>query len=371
MTNIMFHLSHLPSSPSPSTPSPLSLPILRLVLQQLRLSNRLLAIIGLIMSIVATLLMGDWQAIRHDPCTDASLFHHPDLLHTYTEQLDATPHEPAGSTMSAIPGDGSIQCERLNLSISLLQQLKTSDINVFVYPNKVTGDIMTYGCERVGSCPQCSLEREDGVFSDYSATPTCLHLHINPQQHCLETVPLLPWQPKPHPLSSWYSCTMPHSLFTYCLSVLTLPGVNQTSEEIASIQCEEEEYIADVHVQSVQIVESHVDSLAAQSCHSLSDHSCHWNPNSSITHRHCEDCPPICRDHTNYLEFSQFTIAAAILLVSVPVARVPITSIISDIVSIEQQVHISYHLLHGSQCYSRIACLSLCPGNCHGTSSGS
>lgn len=303
-------------------------PTHRLMLQQLKLSNRLIVVMGLVMSIVGTLLMGDWQAVRHDPCIDASLFHHPELLHTYTAQLDtATPIE-----INTTPHkDVGIQCEKLNLSLSLQQHLKNRLIDVYVYPNMVTEpNNVIYGCVEVASCPQCSNQEE--VYQTYIATPTCLHLHVNPQQQCLERAPLLPWQLRPHPLQTSYSCTMPKSLFTYCLSTYPQTAVDE------DVPPSDQEYIFDVHLQSVQIVEGHVELLASRSCTQHPGGHCHWNPESSVTHRKCENCPPICRDRSNYLEFSQFTIGAAILLVSMPVARVPITSLISDIVSPSDQV---------------------------------
>lgn len=321
--------------------------VCRIVLQQLRLSNRLIAVIGLVMSIVATLLMGDWQAARHDPCTEASLFHHPDLLHTYTLEMNGASSSGGPGAGSGGPGSGSgrpgawsggarvsarIECEQLNLSLSLQHHLKKTAVDVYVYPSPVARDGVQYGCEVVDMCQPCYVDTE---------TATCLHLHINSHQHCLERASISPWHPNPSPPLTAYSCTEPHSLFTYCLSSHQIPSASSPAAEsdTAFIQ-DEEEYIATVHLQSVEIIEERVEKLASQHCeeHSSNHHKCRWNPNSEVSHRHCEDCPSICRDRTNYLEFSQFTIAAAILLVSVPVARVPITSIISDIVSTGQQV---------------------------------
>ena len=285
------------------------------------------------MTIVATALMGDWQSVRHDPCTEASLFHHPELLHTYTSQINSAPANISQFALGSSANVG-IQCEKLNLSLSLQQHLSSTTVDVRVYPNIVTDDVMvSYGCEVVNSCPYCS-----SVWSDetYSATPTCLHLRVNSQQQCLEKTPLLPWhQEKPHPLiASSYMCTMRKSHFTYCLQAQPHSPDSQTA-----VQEEEEEmYIQDIHQQSVGIVEGRVDLLAARACREVKGPHCHWNPSSSLTHRHCEDCPPICRQKSNYLEFSQFTIAAALLLIAVPVARVPITSIISDMVTPDQQV---------------------------------
>ena len=47
----------------------------------------------MILSIVGYLIMTDWQAIGSDPCTDYSLFHHPQLADQYRLQL-------AGSNVS-------------------------------------------------------------------------------------------------------------------------------------------------------------------------------------------------------------------------------------------------------------------------------
>jgi len=35
--------------------------------------------LGITASIVGAALIADWQAIGHDPCTQFSLFHHPEL----------------------------------------------------------------------------------------------------------------------------------------------------------------------------------------------------------------------------------------------------------------------------------------------------
>lgn len=307
-------------------------PVYRLLLQ-LRLSSYVIAVIGLIMSIVGTLLMGDWQAIRHDPCTDASLFHHPELLHTYTFQLDETAHTTVGfgttGNETTISSNASIKCEQLNLSISLQQHLKNAMIDLYVYPNVVSSnEIPSVPSVEVGSCPPCSVYTSDV----YSASSTCMDLHINSEKHCLEVAPPLQLQHQLQnvPMSSWSTQT---SWFTYCLST---DALNNTAQFLDLPMASD---IAEVHLQSVQIVEAHVNMLASRYCeYHLGGNQCHWNPLSSITHRHCDDCPPICRKYTNYINFYQLCIAAFILLASVPVTRIPITSLVSDIIAAEDLV---------------------------------
>ena len=74
----------------------------RFVLQKLKLSNQIIAIVSIIMTFVGALLIGDWQAIPHDPCTDYSPYHHPELIdtisnhssvqHSMNESVNLTPN---------------------------------------------------------------------------------------------------------------------------------------------------------------------------------------------------------------------------------------------------------------------------------------
>ena len=93
-----------------------------------------------------------------------------------------------------------------------------------------------------------------------------------------------------------------------------------------------------VHVQTVQVIEHRLAALAEEICEGQLHHSCHWNPHSEVTGRYCEDCPSICRDKNNYLQFSQFSFGAFLLLVCMEYLRVPIVGIISDIVDYDSQV---------------------------------
>ena len=65
----------------------------RLLLQQCKLNNRVLLLIGLLMSIAGPALMADWQSIPSDPCTQLSPFHHPELTSIYSNITIATPND--------------------------------------------------------------------------------------------------------------------------------------------------------------------------------------------------------------------------------------------------------------------------------------
>ena len=289
----------------------------RLVLEELHLGARVMVLIGLSMSIMGIGLMGDWQAIKFDPCTDRSLFHHLELLHTYTSEL-ATPVHSESVT-------GCVPCERQNLSTTVLQGHQYA-IHIYAFP-VITKKALKSGCDLVASCPLCTKQ---GLQRMYTIGPTCLHLIVDPARQCLQ-----PANPDPSEITLYqpaffYSCSMYKSLFEFCMRI----PVEAPPELYATV----EEYVEDVYAQSILVIEGRVAALAKRSCEEMPHYSCHWNPHSSVTSKECEDCPPICRKKTNYLNFSQFCIGAALLLISVPLARVPITSLISDLVPKDGQV---------------------------------
>ena len=51
----------------------------RPLLQRLRLNSRIITILGIFCTVVGMVLMADWQSIPPDPCTNFSLYYHPEL----------------------------------------------------------------------------------------------------------------------------------------------------------------------------------------------------------------------------------------------------------------------------------------------------
>ena len=99
-----------------------------------------------------------------------------------------------------------------------------------------------------------------------------------------------------------------------------------------------EQYMEHVHVETVKNITEKLADVLEETCEDQPHHSCHWNPQSEVTGRYCEDCSPICRDQTNYLQFSQFAIGAALLLFSAEMHNIPTLSLLSDIVDNKSQV---------------------------------
>ena len=277
------------------------------------MSNRLITVIGLIVSIISCSLLGDWQAIRPDACTRSSLFHHPELQQQYIALL----HPKNASVAEVFP------CERANqvVDIEFL-----ADTDIYAFPTNIKAD-QTSGCEVVKSCPVCAQQISNKIYSVY---PICLYLRMDPASECIKLGHPQLEEAESHHKLFIYSCSMYKSQLNLCMRVSTVSPPTQH----AAI----EEYVARAHMQTVQVIEGRLATLAEEICESQPHHSCHWNPHSEVTGRYCEDCPPICRDKNNYLHFSQFVIGAALRAFCSEVVTVAIFGIVSDRVHRNSQV---------------------------------
>ncbi|XP_064390131.1 uncharacterized protein LOC135338046 isoform X2 [Halichondria panicea] len=54
--------------------------ILLYILEKLKMSTQLITFVALLLSVAGYMLLGDWQSIPYDPCTEYSPFHHPEIV---------------------------------------------------------------------------------------------------------------------------------------------------------------------------------------------------------------------------------------------------------------------------------------------------
>ena len=97
-----------------------------------------------------------------------------------------------------------------------------------------------------------------------------------------------------------------------------------------------------VSVQSLQVVEDEVYQMAVNRCETAGEH-CHWIPNSLVTHKHCSDCQPICRNTQKTLNFIQFTTGIIVYSTSVSLSMTGIFILISDYAT--KQYQVSYTII--------------------------
>ena len=102
-----------------------------------------------------------------------------------------------------------------------------------------------------------------------------------------------------------------------------------------------------VHVQELQVFRESVYNVARNECEEarISNHRCHWIPDSIISKELCTDCQPICRSVDRTLNFIQFLIGEALFGFSQPVCRVAFTAILSD--QVRKDFQVSHAVTHG------------------------
>ena len=92
-----------------------------------------------------------------------------------------------------------------------------------------------------------------------------------------------------------------------------------------------------VSIQSLQVVEDEVYQMAVNRCESAGEH-CHWIPNSLVTHEHCSDCQPICRNPQHTLNFIQFIVGIGLYFSTTQLMYSGVYWLLSDTVSKKYQV---------------------------------
>ena len=197
-------------------------------MQRLKLNNRIITILGVLFSMIGLILMADWQSIPPDPCTNFSLYHHPEIAN--------------------------------NLSHSLRPCLTSHS--------------------------GCQWPTNDGTVQNVSAAEDNMVV--------IESI----------------------------LEYVEIPDSSVRNQGPGPV----------LHVS--------VYNVAMNVCESLreSKHHCHWIPRSIVTGTLCADCPSICRGTDHILNFIQFTIGAFIFRITIPISRIAIMIVISDVISKDYQV---------------------------------
>ena len=200
----------------------------RLLMQRLKLNSRIITILGVLFSMIGLILMADWQSIPPDPCTDFSLYHHPEIANNLSHSLRPCLTSPSGCQWPT--NDGTVQ------------NVSAAEDNMAVIES-----ILEY------------VEIPDSSVRNQGPGPV---LHVS------------------------------------------------------------------------------VYNVAMNVCESLreSKHHCHWIPRSIVTGTLCADCPSICRGTDHILNFIQFTIGAFIFRITIPISRIAIMIVISDVISKDYQV---------------------------------
>ena len=261
------------------------------------------------MTVLSCILMADWQSIPYDPCTELSPFHHPDIVSHYRDLESSNTF-----TKTKPPNKRDIKCGKL-------QDRFDSTIYASIQVNLHQKPVNTSGltCTEVGTC---NREHCTDTFD------RCLHYTLDTNWCIQESNTVTTANYSTNYGARQFLCK--RSLYSLCITIHQERLVNESVNES----------LHSVHSQSLQMLEVDLYEVAVNKCESenVQGYQCYWIPNSIVTKRHCNDCPPICRSRQHSLTFAQFCIGAALLMVSIPIAWVPVAGLISDRVHKEAQV---------------------------------
>ncbi len=248
-------------------------------------------VVGLLMSIAGYLLVSDWQTMTYDQCTEYSPFHHPELIR------NGSIYAHSNRTRLSLPKE-----KNSSLFISFILY---SEIDLHFDDGKTistkSSSRLSLICQQNTSCPLCDEKRLSiGITSD---DPPCLTLtaadNLLPKAGTIEK-----------PLTLF--CTLQQQVL--CVNI---HNSNQYDSTTVSA------HMSEVAIQSLPLLSDDVYDVASNSCMNALDGQCHWIPFSTITHKKCVDCPPICRGKHRTLLLPPFIIGIAILLLCTPFTWVP------------------------------------------------
>ena len=253
----------------------------RSVLDRYSVDTRFILLATFILSTIGLLLLGDWQTISPDPCSNFSL---PE--YSISEERAAT------CSCSPFHLNASSDCldeEQLLTAIGLSET--DSYINIYSYPDQplmASGQSMATSV-RASQCPLCS-----NFTSGHCIVATIANGYI-----CVSE------DRSADNGKSYqsYSFTFSNYQSQLCLSVpetVDLPSFSPSCTSLlASLLSLMETFL-------------HTDALEAQQrceSHSLSPDYCYWVQDSIITGQHCADCAPLCRGRKKIPHFAQVFIA--------------------------------------------------------------
>ena len=243
--------------------------------------------------------MADWQSIPYDPCTELSPFHHPDIISQYRD---------------VVPTKRDIKCEKPHQNKFDFDVCASIQVKLHQTPIINASGL---ACTEVESC---SRDHCNNAFDQ------CLHYTLDTNRCQLQESKYINGFTDYD--AGQFLCKQ--SLYSLCITIYQETFVNKSINES----------LYTVHSQALQLLEVDLYAIAVNKCESanIDGHQCYWIPNSIVTKKHCSDCPPVCRSHQHSLSFVQFCIGAALLMVSIPIAWVPVAGLISDRIHKEAQV---------------------------------
>ena len=305
------------------------------------MNNIMVSIFGIIATIMALLIMSDWQATLNDTCLEFSLYHNPHFGST-----DASHIMPlAQHCWSAKNWSNNVHPSYhiIGMDHGHLELAFEPDSDQHQFQRRLICDVYQSGV----SCDACSANKT--LRADLS-------VDNDGQDFCLEKSAAKALSEHEHDIMRELTIKC-HAKSNKSCDIVCLHLYNSNNPQ-ADVNLQEFEHdshsientykslLEDIYAQSLTVVGNNIYTLAMEQCEAHTEEHCRWIPNSVITKQHCGDCEPICRSVRHSLNFIQFSIGAFWFMFSMPVAEVSLPLIISDSIREQFQVCVHMHVLH-------------------------
>lgn len=273
--------------------------------------------------------MADWQAIKHDPCIEYSVFHNSNLQGANSSYFD--------NMVSSLPPP-PLTCwnksEFLDNEWLTDVSLRNSQLVLYYNPQQEINNDGELNCRVHVSLSSCYACRN----STQHSTPTEMYFNAVNNEMCYQPSPKADIQASVMKVSM--VCDSVTSKGTsYCSSACLHLNDNSGELSIHSTSTKGPVlFLKNSYQKSLLLLQDQRYDAARNKCESISEHQCHWIPDSLVTHVRCRDCQPICRGLSHTLNFVQFLAGSIWFMFTFPVAEVALPVVISDTVQKEFQV---------------------------------
>lgn len=280
-------------------------------------------------SIAGLAIMSDWQAIKHDPCLDYSLYHNPELTKNLSASLELDSQYSLSST-----------CWNKSNSHDLFKGMTNVEItnghldlyyNFLMYNSQNVLNCRLHTSTSTSTCYTCKNSSADASLVE-------MHLETTGNEICYSSsAKYTPEEPDSLKLSIVCDGDKDKS---HCMSACF--HLHHDSQETAMIQeiqkQDTQQLIGHAYKNSLLLVQDLIYNAARNKCASMTDDRCHWIPDSLVTHKTCKDCQPICRSLSRTMSFIQFVAGSIWFMLTYPVAEVALPIVISDSIQKDYQV---------------------------------
>ena len=322
----------------------------RYVLQKYGLSNRIICLMALFLSISGSVISSDWQAIRGDPCDRFSgnitnrtvsyecypLFH---SLQRYIQDSEFDDTCNVTLPMELVNYTFAIgECTPCSANATYLSELMTSfgvghSDHSLICLGSENSHLSTYMYHMLDcywwfntDCFSMTLAKIDSTLPEAGSGSATSGWPISSNSSDSEPVCNSTLHRKEGAQNRIMLEFGMESATTDCLTSKCSSQTNSYYEQYPI-------YMDDIDLDSC-------NSNTSCICESFSvpPFNCFWNPNSRITGQYCPRCEPLCRSTDHTINFIQFIVGISLITLAFPIGRGTLTLIVSDAMGYNSQV---------------------------------